>query len=216
MLDLDNTLVDRAAAFAGWAHSYVSVHGGDQEDVAAVITFDGDGLTARDTTAALIADRLRLAAGAATELVEVMRSGLVEEMTLEPAVAGALRAAREAGWRLAIVTNGSAAQQERKIRHLELDGLVDAWVVSESAGVRKPDPRIFRMAARMADSDLIGAWMVGDSAEADIAGAVAVGVSSAWIRRQRTWATSEFQPTLTEGTASQAIHRIIRDPGVDW
>ena len=56
----------------------------------------------------------------------------------------ALRRARAAGWAPFVVTNGTVAQQERKLRHTGLDREVAGWVVSEGAGLRKPDPAIFR------------------------------------------------------------------------
>lgn len=215
LLDLDNTLVDRAAAFATWAAKFVSSQGGKTEDVVRIIAFDGDGLAARETVATQIATRLQLAPQAADEVLQVMRAGLVEQMTLHPSVAAALRAAREAGWRLSIVTNGTTHQQEHKIRHLGLDALVDAWVVSETVSVRKPDPRIFEIGAQAARADLVEAWMIGDSAEADIAGAVAAGVSSAWIRRDRSWSRSHFAPTFTADTVADAIDRIVQGHPAD-
>jgi FMN phosphatase YigB (HAD superfamily) len=67
-------------------------------------------------------------------------------------------------------------QQERKLRHTGLDREVAGWVISEGAGLRKPDPEIFRFAAARAGQPLDGAWMIGDSAEADISGARDAGL----------------------------------------
>ena len=67
------------------------------------------------------------------------------------------------------------AQQERKLRHTGLDREVAGWVVSEGAGLRKPDPAIFRFAAEQAGQSLDGAWMIGDCAQADIEGAAVWG-----------------------------------------
>ncbi len=113
LLDLDNTLVDRAAAFHAWGTELV------------------DGL---DGTSA-------------AQLVDDLRRGMVERLTLDHAVPRALTAARDAGWVPVIVTNGSTIQQERKIRHTGLDRWAAAWVVSESAGPAKPDPQLFQLAA---------------------------------------------------------------------
>jgi putative hydrolase of the HAD superfamily len=79
----------------------------------------------------------------------------------------ALRSAQAAGWVPFVITNGATAQQERKLLLTGLNRLVAGWVVAEEAGVRKPDPRIFQLAAQRAGLSLAGAWMIGDSAVAD-------------------------------------------------
>ncbi len=53
-----------------------------------------------------------------------------------------------------VVTNGSVEQEERKLRHTGLDHEVAGWVISAGAGIRKPDPEIFRLAAAEAGQSL--------------------------------------------------------------
>jgi putative hydrolase of the HAD superfamily len=65
----------------------------------------------------------------------------------------------------------SVMQQERKIRHLGLDAQFDGWFISEGVGVKKPDARIFHIAAELTGLTLEGAWMVGDHRTADVLGA---------------------------------------------
>lgn len=83
------------------------------------------------------------------------------------------------------------------------------WVISEGVGVRKPDPLIFQLAADTVSEDLAGAWMIGDSAEADIGGAHCAGISSIWLHRQRAWSLSGFGPTRIMGTCAEAIESLI-------
>jgi putative hydrolase of the HAD superfamily len=87
---------------------------------------------------------------------------------------------RRAGWRVGIVTNGMVDNQEGKIRALGLDDLVDAWVISDDVGIRKPDPEIFKILAERLRAPLDG-WMVGDSIELDVAGGHGVGLQTAFI-----------------------------------
>jgi putative hydrolase of the HAD superfamily len=92
------------------------------------------------------------------------------------------------------VTNGPAFQ-EAKLRASGIDRLVDGYAVSDLTGARKPSPAIFAAAARACGcgdaeawvGSLEAAWMVGDSASADIAGARAAGLRSAWIHLGRRW-----------------------------
>jgi len=82
-------------------------------------------------------------------------------------------------------------------------------VISQEAGVRKPNPRIFAIAAERARMRLGGAWMVGDSPEADIGGAAAAGMRSVWLRRGRAWLESRYAPTLTADGVIAALAEVM-------
>ena len=73
-----------------------------------------------------------------------------------------------------------------------------------SLGVRKPDPRIFEIAAARCGETLTGAWMVGDS-EADIVGARRAGVSSIWLHRGRIWPRDDLRPRRTASDLPEAL-----------
>jgi FMN phosphatase YigB (HAD superfamily) len=65
-----------------------------------------------------------------------------------------------------------------------LHGHLDAIVISEEVGIRKPRVEIFES---VLDKLAIGAGdilHVGDSLTADVAGAAALGISSVWITRR--------------------------------
>ena len=175
LVDLDNTLIDRAGAFERWAQGFVSARGGDAGDAAWLVAADRDGLEPRERFAGMIAERFGLDARDEGALLAELRGGLVRQLVTDDAVNRALRRARAAGWAPFVVTNGTVAQQERKLRHTGLDREVAGWVVSEGAGLRKPDPAIFRFAAEQAGQSLDGAWMIGDCAQADIEGAAVWG-----------------------------------------
>jgi putative hydrolase of the HAD superfamily len=72
---------------------------------------------------------------------------------------------------LVLVTNGAGSIQRHKAESTGLAGLLDAVVTSGDAGVGKPDPAIFALAARAAEVPLSAAWHVGDSLTSDVAGA---------------------------------------------
>jgi len=101
-------------------------------------------------------------------------------------VAGArelLAAVKDAGLRLAIVTNNVIVEQELKLRHCGLDVYVDALVTSEEVGAQKPDPAMFDAALGRLDVDRSEAVMLGDAWHADVAGALAAGVRPVWFNR---------------------------------
>lgn len=213
LLDLDNTLIDRAAAFRRWAGEYVAALGAPATEVEWLVATDKDGFEARERVSAAIRERFGLASASETELLETLRRGLVEHITLDPAIPEALRAATVAGWTPVVVTNGTVHQQERKLRHTGLDREVAGWVISDGVGVRKPDPAIFAHAANQVGHDLVGAWIVGDADHADIEGAHNTGIRSVWLHRGRAWSRPEFVPTLTADNCAAAIDAVLKTSG---
>lgn len=210
LVDLDNTLIDRAGAYRRWTREFVALRGGGEADERWLEAVDRDGLESRERLAAMIAGRFRLGQRDHDGLVAVLRGGLIGQLIPDPAVTVALRDARAAGWTPFVVTNGTVAQQERKLRHTGLAAEVAGWVISEGAGIRKPDPEIFRLAADQARLSLDGAWMIGDSAEADIGGARNAGLPGIWLHRDRPWPFGEFAPEHTANSFSEAVTLVLR------
>jgi putative hydrolase of the HAD superfamily len=208
LLDLDNTLIDRAAAFRRWAVGFAAAVGAPADWL---IMADRDGLEPRERLAAAVRQRFGLTGRAEADVLADLRRGLVENIELDPAVPDALDRARSTGWVPVVVTNGTVSQQELKLTRTGLADHVTGWVISEGAGVRKPDPLIFRLAADRAGQALDGAWMIGDSAEADIRGAYGAGIASIWLHRQRAWSLAGFAPTRIMATCAEAVASLMTD-----
>ncbi|NUR07564.1 MAG: HAD family hydrolase [Nocardioidaceae bacterium] len=209
MCDLDDTLVVRPPIFRAWAEAFLAERG--RPDLLAwVVEQDGGGHRPREEFLAAVAaetgydappDRFR----------REYDAQVADRYRTTPDTRQALASAREHGWSIAIVTNGPTAGQGRKVRAAGLGPLVDAVCISEEVGVRKPDPVIFETAAERAGSTLDGAWMVGDSLDADVAGAHAVGASAAWL--PRAWDplehTSGARPELVSESFAEAVGAIL-------
>lgn len=84
----------------------------------------------------------------------------------------------EPRYRLHIITNGFQEIQEKKLRKSNIHKYFDYIIDSELAGVKKPDPYIFRLALDKAKIASNKALMIGDNLEADILGAQAVGMQA--------------------------------------
>ena len=82
-----------------------------------------------------------------------------------------------------IITNNVVAEQLEKLSVLELRPLVDVLVISEEAGVSKPDLRIFHLALARAGCRADQAVMGGDSWRVDVLGAQAAGIRPVWFNR---------------------------------
>lgn len=79
-------------------------------------------------------------------------------------------------YRLHIITNGFQEIQDKKLRNSNIDGYFEHVINSEMAGVKKPNPKIFQLALDHAQVSSKNAVMIGDSLEADILGAQALGL----------------------------------------
>ncbi|MEV0731499.1 HAD-IA family hydrolase [Polymorphospora sp. NPDC050346] len=207
-LDLDDTLLDRGGPFRAWAEGFLAAVGAPPKDIEWLLSVDADGLTDRWDVADAIRSRYQLRTPS-IDLVDALHEGVMERIRLDPLVACALRIADDAGWVPVVVTNGTSRQEDAKIRRTGLDRYVADWVVADEVGVSKPNPRIFAMAAQRVRMRLAGAWVVGDSPEADIAGAAAMGLPSVWLHRGRNWLEPRFTPTRTVGGLLPALAAVL-------
>src|SRR3954463_14730199 len=205
---LDDTLLDRSGAFRLWAKGFLGEIGAPPEDLEWLLSVDADGLTPRWDLADLIRDRYQLAIPS-IDILEELHEGPLSFERLDPLVGCALQIAADAGLVPVVVTNGQAEAQDSRIRRTGLDRYIADWVISEQAGVSKPNPRIFAMAAQRVRMRLGGAWVVGDSPEADIGGAAAMGLPSVWLHRGREWMDSRFAPTRVVGNVIQGLSAIM-------
>src|SRR5688572_10702746 len=208
LLSLDNTLVDRAGAFRAWAKDYLAELGAPDYDVDWLDSVDADGMTPTWDLADAIQERYRLRVPA-IDIVEAIREGMLAHLRLDPLVGFALRIAVHAGWTPVVVTNGDTRTQSEKLLRTGLADRVAAYVISEEVGVRKPNPRIFAIAAERVGLDLRGAWLIGESPEADIGGAHGPGMPCAWIRRGRPWQETRFAPTRMCDGVIEAVAAVL-------
>ncbi|MFE7767255.1 HAD family hydrolase [Streptomyces sp. NPDC057438] len=207
LLDLDNTLIDRDAAFRAAVAAFLGAHGLPASDLPWVTAVDAGGHTPRHEVATALTDRYADAVPPAA-VGALLDTGAADRVVLAPTTREALDGARNSGWTCVIVTNGRIAQQEAKIRRTGLDRLVRGWVVSEAVGHKKPEAEIFHAAAATAGLPLSGAWVVGDTAHADIAGADALGLRSVWVAHGRAWNEAAYRPTHIAAEVTSAIHHV--------
>ncbi|WP_329477326.1 HAD family hydrolase [Kribbella sp. NBC_01484] len=171
--DLDNTLIDRDGAFLAWARWWVGRAGLGADAVDWLVAHDNGGFTPRPQLFAGFRERF----GVAVSVDEYDREHPSFTWVDQPVLDG-LASLRTAGWRVAVVTNGGVVQQSRKLEHTGIAEAVDYCCISEAAGVRKPDARIFAIAAEGAGATLVDGWMVGDHPSYDIAGGINANLST--------------------------------------
>jgi putative hydrolase of the HAD superfamily len=116
-------------------------------------------------------------------------AGAVHDALLEaiafspyPEVPAALRALRELGCRLVVVSNWDVSLHD-VLRSTGLAGQVDAVVTSAEHGAAKPDPALFLHALSLAGAGAEEALHAGDDPEADVAGAQRAGIRAVLVAR---------------------------------
>jgi putative hydrolase of the HAD superfamily len=88
-------------------------------------------------------------------------------------------------YQLHIITNGFADVQDRKIKNSQLDGYFVSVTNSETAGVKKPNPIIFEHALKVAKASKAQSIMIGDSLDADVEGALHIGLEAIFFNENR-------------------------------
>lgn len=84
----------------------------------------------------------------------------------------------EPKYELHIITNGFEEAQTKKIEKANLRSYFKTVTNSEMAGVKKPNPKIFNHALKLAEADPENSIMIGDNIEADVQGAIDVGMQA--------------------------------------
>ena len=212
LFDLDNTLLDREAAFARWARSFCDGHGLPDEARAWLVAADDDGMRPRDELFTSLRTRFAVDDSVA-DLIDAYHREYPTAFEFPADSRNALRRLRTAGWKVAVVTNGPQSQ-ERKLEVARLEDEIDAVCVSALVASWKPHPGIFEEAARRCGVGLEG-WMVGDSGPADIRGGQAVGLRTIWIHRGRTWDLGRPEPDAQVSDVPAAVRVILGEDAAD-
>ncbi len=206
LFDLDNTLLDREAAYSQWARSFCEVHGLPDGADTWLVEADGDGFRPRGELFAEVRDRYGVSESV-EDLEQAYHRDYPAAFDLPDDSRVALRRLRSAGWKVGVVTNGPPSQ-ERKLDVVQLVDEVDAVCISALVDSWKPDPGIFVEAARRCGTGLVG-WMVGDSGPADIRGGQAVGLRTIWFPRGREWDLGHPDPDATASDIPEAVGIIL-------
>lgn len=140
----------------------------------------------------------------ACQIADDYRSRRRELIKPYPDALPTLAAVRERGIRTALLTNGGAGPQRESVERHGLGAFFDCILIEGEFGVGKPDERVFRHALEAVKARPESTWMIGDSLEADIAPAVALGMQAIWVDAEGAGPPDD---------APAPPHRIVRSIG---
>ncbi len=92
----------------------------------------------------------------------------------------------KSNYRMHIITNGFKEVQKRKLEKSKLIQYFDSVTISEDVGVKKPHKLIFDHALTAANANVENSVMIGDNFNADILGALGVGMKAIYYDFHKT------------------------------
>ncbi|MFC5528293.1 HAD family hydrolase [Cohnella yongneupensis] len=205
ILDLDNTVLDRTSTFRAFAASFVDHYFAHAEHrvklIEDIVARDLDGY--KDKPALfreLLSDYEWTAKPDHEALMNYYRVHYVKHATLMDQAKNVLSYLRSK-YRTALITNGMTTIQYGKIDQAGIRDDFDLIIVSEEAGVKKPDPAIFGMATKKFGLTPAQCVYVGDHPVNDIGGAANAGMQTIWLQWTQPW---------REEVKAKPLHTITR------
>jgi putative hydrolase of the HAD superfamily len=108
--------------------------------------------------------------------------------------------------KLAIITNGNTHRQKAKIMNTCLHECFDVILISEEAGVSKPDKLIFQLALNKLQVHPEDALFVGDNLEKDIGGSQRAGLKGIWFNPRGMENDSDVKPDNEIQSLNELLH----------
>ena len=90
-------------------------------------------------------------------------------------------------YKMHIITNGFKEVQKRKLQKSDLIQYFETVTISEDVGVKKPHKLIFNYALTAANANVENSIMIGDNFNADILGALGVGMKAIYYDFHKTY-----------------------------
>jgi HAD superfamily hydrolase (TIGR01662 family) len=122
-----------------------------------------------------------------------------------------LKELKARGFTTGIVSNNLLEEQLQKLRICNLHEHLDVLVISEEAGVSKPNARIYEIALERANAKAHETVMIGDAWENDIVGAQALGIRTIWYNCYGTQNPDSRVPEISSFEDSESILSLLEE-----
>jgi putative hydrolase of the HAD superfamily len=203
IFDLDNTILDRTSTFRSFTHSFINNYlahlAMTQHIFDLIIDLDQDGYKDKQE---LFSELIELLSWQEkpqlSELMAFYNTEYVKSAVLMNDAREVVQYARKK-YKTGLITNGKTLIQYGKIDQLGIRNEFDLIIVSEEAGMKKPDRRIFEMACEQLELKPEHCIYIGDHPANDIEGAAKVGMETIWMKVNQPW---------KEGIIAKPLHVI--------
>jgi putative hydrolase of the HAD superfamily len=213
LFDLDETLLTRSEAIRRFiADQYRRYEAelvplSSQVYEACFLDIEQNGVIAKRLVYPALVEELGITGISAAALLADYEAVYPDFATLMPGAGEMLELLHRNGLKLGIVSNGVTVVQQRKIDAVGIRPFLQAVLVSEAEGLRKPDPLIFQRAAERLGAEVTECLFVGDNPEVDVIGAAAAGMQTAFFVSTTPWPEGLALPghRITELTEVPAL-----------
>jgi putative hydrolase of the HAD superfamily len=103
-----------------------------------------------------------------------------QEYRLYPDAHATVDALRDAGVKLALITNGAGVTQRAKIERFDLEHRFHHIQIEGEFGQGKPEPAVYRHALEKLNVAPADCWMVGDNYEWEVVAPQSLGICGIW------------------------------------
>lgn len=191
IFDLDNTILDRSRTFRSFAEQFIIKYFGHldstDEILDRIIYLDQDGYKDKSELFDELLDELPWnVMPQKDELMEFYRMEYVKSAVIMNGARDIIIYLRKK-YKTGLITNGRTEIQYGKIDQLGIRNEFDLIIVSEEAGMKKPDPKIFTMALDYFELKPEQCIYIGDHPVNDIEGAANVGMETIWMKVNQPW-----------------------------
>ncbi|MFC4560069.1 HAD family hydrolase [Virgibacillus kekensis] len=186
LFDLDGTLLNRDLSVRKFIHDQyerllnVLVHIPKEEYVQRFIELDYRGYVWKDKVYRQLVKEYAINEITWEELLEDYLANFRHSCVPFPNLIQILENLKGSGMSLGMITNGKGQFQLDNIRALGIAPYIDAILISEWEGIKKPNEQIFQRALNKLSVRPEESIFVGDHPEKDIAAARNVGMRTVW------------------------------------
>lgn len=202
LFDLDQTLLDRTISlikFIEWQVDYYQLvpQQSKKHFIARFVELDDHGSVWKDLVYSQLIKEFHIEKLDTDELLHSYITDFNKFAIAFERVPETIHYLYDQGYKLGLISNGKSPFQENNFHALGLTEFFSAITVSEAAGLRKPDPEIFKYTCNELGCTPNECIFVGDNLKADIEGAKKVGMRTIF-----------FQPntSVTSASVDSYIH----------
>ncbi|MEZ7173309.1 HAD family hydrolase [Sporosarcina sp. OR05] len=191
IFDLDGTLLNRDASVISFVSNqydrYRDVFGHipKQQYMSKFIEYDCRGYVWKDKVYQQLVKEYQIQLPWETLLQDYMEN-FKRHCVPFPHLESMLDTLKNRSLKLGIISNGREPFQSKNISALGIGHFFDAILISESEGIRKPDPLIFQRALERLNVQAFESMYVGDHPMNDVKAARSVGMLSVW-KKDNQW-----------------------------